>query len=144
MFGKANLVSFPGFLILDAVEFGKIGVAICSDFFDIERFVIYKGRIHHLIIISHNPDTESYYFLAESVSRLVYCNVAICNTGEYGDSIGFSPYEKSFKRINYRNKGQGLYSSQVINLPVFSLDKEQMTDEKSFNFKSRPLGYLNI
>jgi len=38
--------------IIDAGPYGKIGVAICADFYDIERFVIYKGRIHHLIIIA--------------------------------------------------------------------------------------------
>lgn len=143
MFAGATLLSQPEIFILDADEFGKIGIAICSDFFDIERFVVYKGRIHHLIIIAHNPDTESYYFLAEAISRLVFCNVVICNTGEFGDSIGFSPFKDSFKRIIYRHKGQNLFSTQVISLPVSSLDTEQQKeiDPKKKKFKATPPGY---
>lgn len=141
LFKPENLISNPDIYILDAGRYGVMGIAICSDFFDIERFVVYKGRIQHLIIISHNKDTDSYYFLAEAISRLVYCNVAICNTGEYGDSIAFSPYQKSYERIVYRHKGAMLYSSQLVSLPVKSLDDEQKTGAINAKFKSRPPGY---
>lgn len=145
MFSDNTLLSQPEIFILDAAEFGKIGIAICSDFFDVERFVVYKGRIHHLIIIAHNPDTESYYFLAEAISRLVYCNVAICNTGEFGDSIGFSPYKDSFRRIVYRHKGAGLFSTQVVSFPVKNLDVEQRNQKlKDKLFKAVPPGYEKI
>lgn len=144
MYSGSTLISQPEIFILDAAEYGKIGVAICSDFFDIERFVVYKGRIHHLIIISHNPDTDSYYFLAEAISRLVYCNVAICNTGEFGDSIGFCPYKEGHQRIVYRHKGKGLFSTQAITLPVKNLDYAQMPGNKNTTFKSRPPGYEKI
>jgi hypothetical protein len=143
IFKGCELLSQPEIFILNASEFGNIGVAICSDFFDVERFVVYKGRIHHLVIIAHNKDTESYYFLAEAISRLVFCNVVICNTGEYGDSIGFSPYKEAFQRMLYRHKGAGLFSTQVINLPVSSLDKEQrgLVKTKEKIFKATPPGY---
>lgn len=141
LFGEESLISYPDIYILDAGPFGLMGLAICSDFFDIERFVVYKGRIQHLIIIAHNKDVESYYFLAESISRLVYCNVVICNTGEFGDSIAFSPYQKSFRRIIYRHKGAGLFSSQVVVLPVKSLDHEQKHGVRNVEFKGRPPGY---
>lgn len=144
MFGPENLISNPDIYILDAGSFGVLGVAICSDFFDIERFVVYKGRIHHLVIIAHNQDTESYYFLAEAISRLVYCNVIICNTGEYGDSIAFSPYKDNFKRTIYRHKGQGLFSSQVVSVPVRALDNEQNKEVINKIFKARPPGYQKI
>jgi hypothetical protein len=141
LIGKSNLISQPDIYILDAGPYGIMGVAICSDFFDIERFVVYKGRIQHLVIIAHNPDTDSYYFLAEAIARLVYCNVVICNTGEYGDSIAFSPYSKSYRRMIYRHKGQGLFSTQVVSLPVSSLDEEQYADVENVEFKGRPPGY---
>ncbi|MDC6362147.1 MULTISPECIES: hypothetical protein [Flavobacteriaceae] len=136
-----SLESEPAMYILDAGDFGKIGVAICSDFFDIERYVVYKGRIHHMLIIAHNPDTESYYFLTEAISRLVFCNVVICNTGEYGDSIAFSPKRKAYERTLYRHKGKGLFSTQMVKLPVASLDSEQQPTAKSKLFKSKPPGY---
>jgi hypothetical protein len=141
LLGKANLISQPDIYILNAGLYGIMGVAICSDFFDIERFVVYKGRIQHLVIISHNRDTESYYFLAEAIARLVYCNVIICNTGEFGDSIAFSPYQKPYRRMIYRHKGQGLFSTQVVSLPVKTLDDEQQVTAKNVEFKSRPPGY---
>jgi hypothetical protein len=144
LFSRANLVSQPDIFILHAGEFGNFGIAICSDFFDIERFVVYKGRIHHLVIIAHNQDTESYYFLAEAIARLVYCNVVICNTGEFGDSIAFSPFKDSYKRIIYRHKGSGLFSTQVVSLPVSSLNNEQKDGEPNVEFKSRPPGYRKI
>lgn len=141
LIGEANLISQPDIYIMNAAAYGIIGIAICSDFFDIERFVVYKGRIHHLVIISHNKDTESYYFLAEAIARLVYCNVIICNTGEFGDSIAFSPYSKPYRRMIYRHKGQGLFTTQVVSLPVNTLDKEQTAGIKNVEFKGRPPGY---
>lgn len=131
----------PTTYILDAGPFGNIGVAICSDFFDIERFIIYRGRIHHLIVISLNKDTNSYYFLAEAISRLVYCNVIICNGGFYGDSLAFSPYEENYKRTVYRHGGQKLFTTQVISLPVRDLDSAQNKQPSRDKFKSPPPNY---
>lgn len=136
--------SHPNTYIFGAGEFGKIGVAICSDFFDLERFLIYRGRIQHLIIISYNRDTESYYYIAEAIARLVYCNVIICNTGHYGDSFAFSPYRDHYNRIIYRHKGQNLFSTQVVNLPVKSLVNAQAGTDLDKKFKSRPPGYDDI
>jgi len=130
--------------ILDAGGHGTIGVAICSDFYDIERFLIYKGRIHHMIVIAHNRDTNSFYFLAEAISRLVYCNVVICNTGFYGDSLAFCPYDEPYERIVYRHEGQGLFSTQVIKLPVFDLDQAQRGNNLGKKFKSLPPGYIKL
>ena len=84
-------------------------------------------------------DTESYLFIAEAIARLVYCNVVICNTGFYGDSLAFSPYHNSYKRYICRHKGQKLFSTQVIQLPVKSLIEAQQKGSKLF--KSQPPGY---
>lgn len=134
-------VSENSLYILDAGEYGKIGVAICSDFFDIERFVVYKGRIQHLIVIALNRDSNSFYFLAEAISRLVFCNVVICNSGHWGDSLAFAPYDKDYQRIVYRHKGASLFSTQVVQLPVESLHKAQEGKTEK-DFKSRPPGYV--
>ena len=111
--------------IINAGEYGNIGIAICADFYDLERFVIYKGRIHHLIIIAYNRDNKSFESLATALSRLLMCNVVICNTGHYGDSLAFSPYSEEYKRMIYRNTGAGLFAAQVIELPLKKLDEEQ-------------------
>ncbi|WP_298650642.1 hypothetical protein [uncultured Proteiniphilum sp.] len=134
-------ISCPHIYILNAGDYGKIGVAICADFFDIERFVIYKGRIHHLFIIAYNKDIQSFYFLAEAISRLVFCNVIICNTGHYGGSIGFSPYNELHKRYVYKHEGSKLFTTQVISLPVNSLDIAQKGRDSKEIFKSTPPKY---
>jgi hypothetical protein len=61
--------------IINAGSYGNIGIAICADFYDIDRFVVYKGHIQHLIIIAYNKDNKSFGFLAEAISRLLFCNV---------------------------------------------------------------------
>lgn len=129
--------------IIDAGDYGNIGVAICSDFFDLERFVIYKGKIHHMIVIAYNKDVKSYYFLAEAISRLVYCNVIICNTGYYGGSVVFSPYRDDYKRYIYKLEGSKIFNVQVVSIPVKTLDFARKTDEDK-EFKSRPPGYEDV
>jgi len=126
-FRKLKLNGIPEMLIylVDAHKYGRIGVAICADFYDIERFVIYKGKIHHLVIIAYNRDYKSFDFLAEAISRLVMCNVVICNTGHYGNSLAYSPYSQEYKRTIYKASGAKLFTSQVIELPVRELDENQ-------------------
>ena len=130
--------------LIDTGEFGKIGFAICADFYDIERFVVYKGRVQHIIILALNKDTNSFFAISEAVARLVMCNVVICNTGEFGDSLAFSPYKDSFHRMIYRNQGANLFSTQVVELPVKELieDQEKGSDiktiDESVNFKMPP------
>lgn len=144
LFEKCNFHSRPdpAMYILDAGEYGRIGVAICSDFFDIERFVIYKGRIHHMLVIAHNMDISSYYFLCEAIARLVYCNVVICNTGYYGGSIVYSPFKDAHRRTLYKHEGKELFTTQLIELPVEDLDQaQQKKEDKDELFKSKPPGY---
>lgn len=143
-FDKMNYTSksCPHMYILDAGEYGKIGVAICADFFDIERFVIYKGRIHHLFILAYNKDIQTFYFLAEAISRLVFCNVIICNTGFFGGSIAFSPYAELYKRYIYKHEGSRLFTTQVVSLPVRHLDYAQKKPgPKGDLYKSTPPNY---
>lgn len=130
------------FYILDTKDYGRIGFAICADFYDIERYTLYKGRVQHLIILAFNQDVKSFYFLAESISRLVYCNVVICNTGYYGGSVCFTPAKDDFKRYCYKHEGKELFTSQVVKLPVESLRKAQNENSDALKkYKSPPPGY---
>lgn len=129
--------------LVDTGRYGKMGLAICADFYDIERFAIYRGRIQHLIIIAYNKDVKSFYFLAEAISRIVFCNVVICNTGFYGGSIAFAPYKDEYKRYVYKHEGGNLYTNQIVLLPVASLYEAQH-NEKDDRFKGRPPGYVPL
>lgn len=131
------------FYLLDAREYGRIGLAICADFYDIERFALYKGRIQHLFILAYNKDIKSFNYLCEAISRLVYCNVVICNTGHYGGSICYSLKDKEWKRHIYRHEGSHLFTSQIVRLPVRDFLEAQSKDDAAHNkgFKSQPPGY---
>lgn len=131
------------FYLLDAREYGRIGLAICADFYDIERFVLYKGRIQHLFILAYNKDVKSFNFLCEAISRLVYCNVVVCNTGHYGGSICFSLKDKEWTRYIYRHEGANLFTSQVVRLPVDDFFEAQSIENMAHKkgFKNQPPGY---
>ena len=104
---------------------------------------MYKGRVQHIFILAYNQDVKSFYFLAEAISRLVYCNVVICNTGHFGGSIAFSLFDKEYKRYIYKHEGASLFTSQIVSLPVAALVAEQLRDhlDHNDNFKSQPPGY---
>ncbi|MCK7557572.1 hypothetical protein MKQ70_22230 [Chitinophaga sedimenti] len=145
--GKSSEFSEGNMLIFQSADIGNFGLMICSDIFDIERILLYQGRIHHLFIISLNKDLNSYLHMAEALARMIYCNVVICNTGFYGGSIVISPYQDSNERTIYRYQGQRMQNSQVVDLPVNQLDIAQAFDfandkkQAGIIFKASPPGY---
>lgn len=136
--------------IFKSNKFGNFGIMICSDIFDIERMLLYQTRIHHLFIISLNKDLTTYFHLAESLARLLYCNVVICNTGFYGGSVALSPLEDANSRLIYKYQGQKMFNSHLIQIPIASLEKAQNFDfskedkkSKGVKFKASPPGYFD-
>lgn len=130
--------------ILNLGRYGNIGLSICADFYDLHRYTIYRGRIQHLFLFAYNKDLESFRHIAESIARMVYCNVAICNTGVYGGSMVFYPAYDAYKRYIYRHEGAGISSVQTVSLPVKSLYNVQHKKEefaKQAGLKSLPPGY---
>lgn len=130
--------------ILNLGRYGNVGLSICADFYDLHRYTIYRGRIQHLFLFAYNKDLESFRHIAESIARIVYCNVAICNTGIYGGSMVFYPAYDAYNRYIYRHEGAGISSVQTVRLPVKSLydvqhDKEKVA--KKVGLKSLPPGY---
>jgi predicted amidohydrolase len=127
--------------LFDAGPYGKFGVANCYDFLDVEMHLLYRTKIQHLFVLSHNKDVSSFRHTAESLCRTLYCNVVICNTGYYGGSVCVAPYKDSFRRVIYNSEGNELFSTQIIKLPVKSIDEQQRSVGRNSDLKDLPPGF---
>ncbi len=136
--------------IFNSKKYGDFGIIICSDIFDIERMLLYQTRIHHLFIISLNKDLTTYFHLGETLARLLYCNVVVCNTGYFGGSLVISPYDDQNSRLIYKYQGQKMFNTHLVQIPVLAIDKAQNFDfsredkeKNGIKFKASPPGYFD-
>jgi hypothetical protein len=88
--------------------------------------------------------------MADALTRLLYCNVVICNTGFYGGSYAVSPLDNSNDRTIYKYIGQKMFNFQKLRIPVKTLDIAQnfdfAKDDKKLNkikYKASPPGYFD-
>ena len=135
--------SDPLVWLFEGGKLGNFAIAICYDFMDLDRIVMYRNRIQTLFVIAYNRDTSTFYHVAEALSRMVFCNVVICNCGKFGGSHAISPLKESYERTIYRKSGQKLTSAQIIKLPLQKLAKHQL-GEYSEQFKGVPPGYIEF
>jgi predicted amidohydrolase len=133
----------PTVWIFESPELGKFAVAICYDFMDLDRIVMYRNKIQTLFILAYNKDTTSFDHLAEALSRMLFCNVVVCNCGQFGGSLAVSPFRESYLRSVYHHGGQGLPHAQIIQLPLAELVAHQR-GKKSKDFKSLPPGFAEF
>ena len=101
---------------------------------------MYRNKIQTLFILAYNKDITSFGHVAEAISRMVFCNVVICNCGHFGGSLAVSPFQESYKRTVYKHVGQKLPNAQLIKLPLAALYEHQSTGD-STEFKSLPPGF---
>ena len=133
----------PTVWIFESDQLGKFGVAICYDFMDLDRIVMYRNKIQTLFILAYNRDTTSFDHMAEALARTLFCNVVVCNCGQFGGSLAVSPFREPFRRLIYRQSGQKLTHAQVVNLPLAALLDHQNGNDNA-DFKSRPPGFDNF
>jgi predicted amidohydrolase len=137
--------------VFDCETYGAVGVSICYDFMDVERALMYRGQIQHLFVLAYNRDLKMFRALAEALSRTVFCNVVVCNTGHYGGSLAVSPHYDAYQRTLYAHDGGCLYTTQVVALPVRDLVRAQRGEKDKSNkrktdrlFKDTPPGYKEM
>lgn len=135
--------SIPEVWVFNAGSLGKFAVAVCYDFLDLERVAMYRLGIQHLFILAYNTDLPTFDHAAEALSRMIFCNVVVCNTGSHGGSLAVSPYSGVGKRVIYRHIGSPLSTGQTVALPVADLILAQTNSWPSGRdreFKSLPPG----
>jgi len=133
--------SEPVLWLFDGGQYGRVGVCICYDFMDVDRYVLYRGNVQHLVVLAYNQDVTSFYHIAESLARTIFCNVVVCNTGHFGGSVAVSPYRDPHLRTVYRHEGGELFTGQKLSLPVSGLYDAQVGSDKDEVFKATPPGY---
>lgn len=136
-----NFKPQPTVWLFESEVFGTFGVAVCYDFMDLDRIVLYRNKIQTLFVLAYNKDITSFDHIAQSISRTVFCNVIVCNCGYYGGSLAVSPYRESYKRTVYQHSGAKLTTAQVFELPLASLKKHQDRTAPSKDFKNLPPGF---
>jgi predicted amidohydrolase len=136
-------LAHPTVWIFESPDLGKFAVAICYDFMDLDRIVMYRNKIQTLFILAYNRDTTSFDHLAEALSRMLFCNVVICNCGQFGGSLAVSPFREPFRRLIYRHGGLCLPHAQLVQLPLATLAAHQQgTPHK--DLKSLPPGFDGV
>jgi len=135
-----NFKSHPTVWLFESPDFGTFGVAVCYDFMDLDRIVLYRNQVQTLFVLAYNKDITSFDHIAQSISRTVFCNVIICNCGYYGGSMAVSPYRDSYKRIMYQHSGAKLTNAQIVELPLQNLHAHQ-SGTRSHDFKNLPPGF---
>ena len=140
---KVEFKSDPMVWLFEGDKLGNFAVAVCYDFMDLDRIVMYRNRIQTLFILAYNRDTSTFDHIAEALSRMLFCNVVVCNCGKFGGSLAVSPYSKSYRRTVYRHSGQALTNAQIVRLPLQALAEHQADGERK-EFKSLPPGFTEF
>lgn len=136
-------LAHPTVWIFESPDLGKFAVAICYDFMDLDRIVMYRNKIQTLFILAYNRDTTSFDHLAEALSRMLFCNVVVCNCGQFGGSLAVSPFREPFRRLIYRHGGQCLPHAQIVQLPLEALAAHQQGTMHR-DLKSLPPGFADV
>ncbi|EKF48509.1 hypothetical protein H17ap60334_10711 [Thermosipho africanus H17ap60334] len=71
---------------------------ICYDTLLLETLSFLKGYVDTIFVPAYNKGVNTYIGLADAMSKLVFCNFVIANTGVYGNSVVRIPYYGIHKR----------------------------------------------
>lgn len=107
-------------------ELGNWAMLICYDYLNLPIQTLLQSKIQTLFIMAYNKDIKYYLSLSDSLHRILFCNIIVCNTGYYGGSHAFTPYRDANKRNVYQVIGNQIDATVTIELPLKSIIEEQI------------------
>jgi len=117
-------------------KLGNFAILVCFDFLNLPVQAILQGQIQTLFVLTYNKDIPSFISIAETLLRLLLCNVVICNTGYYGGSAAFTPLrEPSYERQVIQINGNRTQVGVTVQLPIKDIWKAQQGQNQIGNRK---------
>lgn len=145
---KAGYHFSPGnkLYVFKSEEFGSWAVLICVDYLNLPIQQMLQKKIQTLFIVAFNRDLNYYYAISESIHRILYCNVVVCNAANYGGSHVYTPYRDANKREVLKLSGNELEIAVTVNLPLKKIKEIQQAPRlKEFEgFVKKPSDYEYI
>ena len=130
MFKEAIEVgTFPRKTIVCNTEYGRIAIAICRDFLDMDLRVELKNFEPPVDIIvnpAFTPVTADFKAAHFDARRSIYAYCFFANIGEFGDSLIYTPEKERIERT-IPSKEEGLIYK---NIDLFKLRSERKKWEK--------------
>ena len=127
-------------------EYGNWAVLICVDFLNLPIHQILQKKIQTLFIVAFNPDLNYYYSVSDSLHRILYCNIIVCNAADYGGSHVYTPYRKQYLREVMKIQGNKIETAITVELPLRKLKEIQSAPrgEEFEGFMKKPSDYEYI
>lgn len=121
------------------------GVLVCSELQNIEHRRRFQGAVDCMMVLSWNPDLETFAALVDAASLDVHAHIALVNNRRYGDSRVRSPAKEHYARDVCRLRGGENEHVVVVELDIERLRAFQSRDRrwpsKDDPFKPTPEGF---
>ena len=121
---KIDTASDPKSTIICNTEYGRIAIAICRDFLDMDLRVELKNSdppVDLVINPAFTPVTVDFKAAHFDARRSIYAYCFFANVAEFGDSIIYTP-EKERVELNIPKKEEGIIYKDV---DLFQLRSER-------------------
>lgn len=127
-------------------EYGNWAVLICVDYLNLPIQQILQKKVQTLFIVAFNSDLNYYYSISDSLHRILFCNIIVCNVADYGGSHVYTPYRESYLREVMKLHGNKVETAVTITLPLRILKEiQEAPREKEFKgFVKKPSDYEYI
>ncbi|RIW28209.1 hypothetical protein D3H55_22155 [Bacillus salacetis] len=129
--------------LFESKALGNWAILVCFDYLNLPVQKLLQAKIQTLFVVAYNSDLGYFHTLSDTLHRILFCNVVVCNTGNYGGSHSFTPYRSPHKRQRYEISGNQVDAITTIELPLKDLAKEQKAESHEHNsdFMHKPANF---